>query len=127
MAQAAVSAAPADSTTAGADPHSDIKTLVPEVLRLLEAKDYAGFLKMTTPPSQLASLPVPLDQMASMLSSIPGAADELNNLVQALNQIKDKTPTLDDTGNKATFPLDPPIGDHKDISFVKEKGLWYLD
>ncbi|HVU37511.1 MAG TPA: hypothetical protein VHC95_04200 [Opitutales bacterium] len=119
-------ATPAPAATTGPDARLDIKTALPEAIKELEAKDYATFFKNFIPPSQVSQMPVPPEQMAAMISSVPGAADEFDKMLAALKQVQNLAPTIDPSGNKATFTLNPPIGEHKDISFVKENGMWYI-
>lgn len=118
-------AAPAAPAT-GPDPRLDVKTALPEAIKELEAKDYASFFKNFIPPSQVAQLPMPPEQMAAMISSVPQAADQFNQMLSALKAIQAVTPTIDPSGNKATFALNPPLGNLKEVSFVKENGMWYL-
>jgi len=122
-------ATPAASAIAatGPDPRADLATFVPEMIRMLEAKDYISFLKSSMSPSDLAQMPAGMspDILLAGVSQDPGFATEMDQVLQALKAIKDQTPTLDATGNKATYTLNPPIGDHKDLSFTKENGLWY--
>jgi hypothetical protein len=127
MKAAASMTAPAPAATpVGSDARSDIKTAIPEAIRLLEAKDYTNFIKNFMPPSQLAQMPVPVDQLAALMMSDPKTAEQFNGLIDALKKIQSLTPTMDASGNKATFTLDPPIAGEKELSLVKENGLWYL-
>jgi len=94
---------------------------------MLESKDYASVVKASLPPSVMSQLPAGMspDVLLAGAMQNPGFADEMGQMLQALKAIKDQAPTLDATGNKATFTLNPPIGEHKDLTFVKEAGMWY--
>lgn len=118
--------APAAAKPTGPDPRADIKTAIPEAIRLLEAKDYANFIKSFMPPSQLSQMPIPVDQLAAMMSADPSAAAQFQTMIDVLKRIQTLTPTMDASGNKATYTLDPPAGNEKQVSLVKENGLWYL-
>jgi len=121
-----VAEAPATITPFNPDPRLDVRTALPEAIRLLAARDYVGFLKEFTPPSEAENLGMSIDQMASKLAELPQTSDNMAKLLTILLAIKDQKSTQDPTGTKVTFTLNPPIDDQKEITFVKENGLWYL-
>ena len=118
--------ASAAAKPSGPDARTDIKTAVPEAIRLLETKDYANFVKQFMPPSQLSQMPIPVDQLVAMMTADPGAAAQFQTMIDTLKRIQGLAPTMSADGNKATFTLDPPIANEKQVSLVKENGLWYL-
>jgi len=117
---------PAATAPSGPDPRADIKTALPEAIRVLIAKDYAGFIKEFMPPSAAKQAGMTPDQMAGMIAMAPQMGDSMAKLLPALQSIKDQTPTIDPTGNSATFTLSTPVENQNNITFVKENGLWYL-
>jgi len=121
-----VAAKPATPAPSGPDPRAEVKTALPEAIRLISAKDYSGFIKEFMPPSAAKASGMTAEQMASMVAMAPQAGESFAKLLPALQAVKDLTPTMDASGNKATYTLNPPIGDIKDLNFVKEDGLWYL-
>jgi len=121
-----VAEAPAANTALAPDPRLDVSTALPEAVRLLIAKDYLGYLKEFTPPSQADNMGMTVDQLAEKLVQSPQTSDSLARLLAILLAVKDQKPTQDPTGTIVTFTLNPPIDDQKEIDFVKENGLWYI-
>jgi hypothetical protein len=111
----------------GPDPRADLKTMIPEMIQLIEAKDYVTMFKKMTPPSKFVALPprADINVIAQAATKDPSFDAAMVEFQEELKAIKDNTPTMDDTGTKATFPLNPPIGEDDEVDFVKENGLWY--
>ena len=110
----------ADSKT---DPREKLETAIPEGIRLLEAKDYATFLKTFVAPDDFKRITAEasLDEFVKKFSERKAA-----DLLQALKSIKDAKPTLDPAGKKASYDLTERIGGHRTLTFVKVDKHWYI-
>jgi hypothetical protein len=117
---AVISPAPDDSKV---DPREKLDTAVPEAIRLLEAKDYPTFLKNFLPPDDLKKITekVPLDEFSKQFGE-----NKAPRLLLVLRSIRDAKPTLDPSGNKATYELKEPIDRKKTIGWVKVDKHWYI-
>lgn len=105
------------------DPREELKTAIPEGIRLLEAKQHQAFVKSFVPPADLQKLTAgtSLEEFAKRFGE--GKAPQL---LKILKEIKDAKAKLDDTGTKATFALKEGMGGKKSISFVKVGKYWYI-
>jgi hypothetical protein len=56
----------------------------------------------------------------------PDIEQNLVQMLPAMKRIQDQTPELSEDGNRATYALDPPVGNMKSVAFVKIDGNWYL-
>ena len=111
----------------GADPRADLKTVIPEIMRLIKAKDYVTMFKELTPPSKLAGLPpgANIEVIARAATQDSSFDTAMSEMLEELQAIAGHSPTLDDSGNKATFALIPAVGEDDEVVFVKENGLWF--
>ena len=107
------------------DIRQDLGKLVPEAVRLLEAKEYATVLETLMPPDEFKKITaqMPLAEFATKFGERNAAS-----LLSALKALKDKKPKLSDDGGKATFDLPEISGvPRKDMVFSKIEGRWYLN
>lgn len=106
------------------DVRGDLTKLVPEAIRLLEAKDYATVLEALVPPDVFKKLTAehPLPEFAAKFGETKAAS-----LLAVLKTLKDKKPVLSDDGATATFPVNEvPESPRKEITFTKVEGRWYI-
>jgi len=101
---------------------AELQTTVPLAVRLLESGDFVGFVQKFAPPQVLARPGVTAEQLAQRFD---GTADGAQ-LLQALHMIEGQTPAYDATGDKASYELNPPVGNHKTLDFIKIDGEWKL-
>ncbi len=100
-----------------------LETAIPEAIRLLEAKEYATFLKTFVLPDDLKKITeaIPFDKLVKDFSM-----EKADVLLNILKGIKDARPTLADDGKKATYPLKKGTAPKDAIHFVKAGKLWYI-
>lgn len=112
--------APAPAKT---DPRKKLETAIPEAIRLLEAKEYETFLKKFVAPDDFKKITkeTTLEEIAKQFEKDKAAA-----LLQVLKSVKDKKPTFDSEGKKATFKHEVKDAPKDSITFVKVDNLWYI-
>ena len=102
----------------------DLGKLVPEMIRLLEAKDYASVLEALVPPDVFKEITAeqPIDKFAKEFGETKAAS-----LLAVLKAVKDKKPKLSEDGNTATFDLpENPEFPKKEIVFTKVEKRWFI-
>ncbi|MDB5387040.1 MAG: hypothetical protein JWM11_2686 [Planctomycetaceae bacterium] len=108
------------------DPREELKTAIPEAIRLLEDKAYVDLLKKFVAPDDLKMLTKkqPIEEFAKEFGESKAKA-----LLKALKSTKDVEPTLSDDKKKAVFKLKEEIvdGGGKTISFAKVDKYWYIE
>jgi RNA polymerase sigma factor (sigma-70 family) len=114
-----------------AGPQTDLNTAIATAIHFIESNDTLSFLQTVMPPEALASETdgQTLQDFVDHMNNDGGSAKRLDAVLAALHVIADNqlTPQLSNEGNRATFPLDPPIGGNKAIIFNNVGGFWYLD
>jgi hypothetical protein len=110
-------AKPAASAAAkgGCDSPDD---LIATGIRLLEAKDYAGFFRSCMPPAMVKEMDK--DGKFEMAAAMTGAM-LAPALVTAMNELKGKTPQYNADKTQATFD------DAQKTVMLKIDGRWYID
>ncbi len=106
------------------DVRQDLGKLVPESIRLLEAKEYATFLQTVVPPTEFQKIigEKGLDAFAAKF-----AEKKAGSLLAVLKAIKDVKPKLSEDGNTASYPLpEIPEVSKKEIVFTKIDGRWFI-
>lgn len=105
------------------DPQAKLETAVPEAIRLLEAKEYASFLKAFVPPEDLKRITekAPLEEFAKNFAEKKAA-----RLLEMLKAIQDVKPELNEEGSEATFEAKEEIGGKKKLGFLKIDKRWYI-
>jgi hypothetical protein len=118
-----------------ADPQADLKTALPDIVRLLREGDRVGAYKTYCPPDELN--PRDIQQMQELLmQSLAAAAQDpgLQQLMQknqdefslAFEALEDQTPTYNDAGDEATYKFANPSEGEEPLTFVKIDGKWYI-
>ena len=106
------------------DIRQHLDKLVPETIRLLEAKEYATVLETLVPPDELKKIIAehPLAEFAAKFGENKAAS-----LLAVLKSVRDKKPKVSDDGNTATFELaDSPEALRKTLVFARVEGRWYI-
>lgn len=103
--------------------YKSLETAIPEGIRLLEAKEYATFLKNFVEPEHFKKVTqsVPLEKFAERFGEGKAAA-----MLEVLKSIREAKPTLDPSGTKATYTLKEPVGTKGAIIWVKVEDHWYI-
>jgi len=106
------------------DIRGNLDKLVPEAIRLLDAKEFATVLETLVPPDVFKQLITehPIAEFAAKFGETKAAS-----LFAVLKTVKDKKPKLSDDGNTATFLLpDNPEFPKKELVFAKIEGRWFI-
>jgi len=107
------------------DVRGNLDKLVPETIRLLEAKDYATVLETLVPPADFKKITAetPLADFAKEFGKEKAA-----QLLAVLKTLHDKKPKLSEDGNTATFELpENPVFPKNAITFTKIEGRWFIN
>lgn len=102
----------------------DLGKLVPEVIRLLEAKEYVPVLKAVVPPETLKKLTEKqsLEKFAEEFGK-----DKAATLLAALKAVKDVKPKMSEDGSKAEFGVPDGAGEEKrGVIFKRVDKNWYI-
>ncbi len=104
----------------------NLDKLVPETIRLLEAKEYATVLETLVPPDEFKKFigEVPLAEATEQFGKNAAA-----KLLELMKVVKDLKPTLSEDGIVATFdiPQKTPETHKKPMVFTKIDGKWFLN
>lgn len=103
--------------------YKSLETAIPEGIRLLEAKEYATFLKNFVEPEhfKLLTQSVPLEKFAQKFGE--GKAELM---LEVLRSIRGTNPTMDASGTLATYTLKEPPKVRPTIVWVKVEDRWYI-
>lgn len=106
-----------------AERYKSLETAIPEGIRLLEAKEYATFLKNFVPPEHFQRITnsVSLDEFARKFGE-----DRAEVMLAVLKAIREEKPTLDDGGTRATYTLKEPVNRKGSIVWEKVDDHWYI-
>ncbi len=106
------------------DVRGDLGKLVPEMVRLLEAKEYASVLEALVPPDIFKKITAdqPIADFAKQFGETKAAS-----LLAVLKALKDMKPKLSEDGNTATYDLpENPAFPKKEIIFTKVEKRWFI-
>jgi len=118
-----------------ADPQADLKTAIPDIVRLIRAGDQVGAYKTYCPPDELN--PKDVQQMQDLIMQSMAATaqvPELQQLMQknrdefarAFEALEDQTPIYNDAGDEATYKFAMPGEGTEPMTFGKIDGKWYI-
>ena len=102
----------------------DLDKLVPEMIRLLEAKDYATVLEALVPPEIFKQITAesPIAEFAKKFGETKAAS-----LLAVLKAAKELKPKLSEDGNTATYALpENPEFPKKELVFGKVEKRWFI-
>ncbi len=126
MAAAQLAAAPK------VDAQVNLETAIPDLANLLATGDLADAFENYTPPDVLAQIPpdrmAAIEQQLNSLNQQPQAVARLAVMAQVLASFDGQTPTYNDTGDVATYPIvNPADGSSQGaFHFQKVDGRWYI-
>ncbi len=105
------------------DPHTDLSTAIPDFVRMVESGDYVGVLEnyFQLPPNVTA------EQFLAQLQRDPGFPQLVQRVLGAVRATQTLTPTLNDSGDVATYKLDAPVDEVGTVRWKKVNGNWYMD
>ena len=102
----------------------DLGKLLPEMIRLIEAKDYGPVLETLVPPDIFKKMTAdqPVEKFAKEFGETKAAS-----LLAVLKVVKDMKPKLSEDGNTATYDLpENPAFPKKEIIFAKIEKRWFI-
>ncbi len=135
--------APPVAAPAEADPQADLKTAIPDIVRLFRAGDDAAFEQTYTPPDKLdperiQQLQAQQQQIRDMVAQdprmLPMMQSGIDTAAQSYEALETQTPTFNASGDEATYMLTRlkvsngkvVLGDTQiPMTFVKINGKWY--
>lgn len=102
------------------DPQEQLKTAIPEAIRLLEAKEHKKLIQKFAHPDEVKKIiqNSSLDEVAKQFGE--GKAAEL---LKVLKEVKDQKPTLNADGDQATYK---PKSGGRQVVFAKVGKLWHI-
>jgi hypothetical protein len=106
------------------DVRKNLDKLVPEAIRLLEAKDYVTVLETLVPPETFKQITSehPIAEFAAKFGESKAA-----KLLAVLKAAKDGKAVLSEDGTSATFELpENPEFPKKTLVFEKIEGRWFI-
>ena len=100
-----------------------LETVIPEGIRMLEAKEYVPFIKAMVEPEQLGKLTEngPVDEFAERFAKRKAA-----DLLKVLKDIKGRTPSMEENGTVASYEVNVEGFSKKAIKFRKIDKYWYI-
>lgn len=100
-----------------------VDTAIAGGIKLLEAKDYAGFLKAFVEPEMMQKFSEggSIDEFAKMFGEKKGP-----QLLGVMKKIKDMKPTMEKDGTIASFDVEIEGVSKKGIKFKKIDKYWYI-
>lgn len=100
-----------------------LETAIPEAIRMLEAKEYAIFLKAFVEPKQLKKMA----EQGPMEDAVKKFANSnAKQLLRVLKWIKDTTPKMNKEGTSARYEFNLDGVSRTDITFNKIDKYWYI-
>ncbi len=122
-----------------ADPQADLKTAIPDIARIKRAGDMLAFAQTYTPPDELDPQDIQIIQkFQAEFAKDPGLKERTQPSAEAEAQaweaLEEQTPTLNSTGDEATYtftsPPEPdagqPVSIETTIVFLIINGKWYV-
>ena len=106
------------------DVRQNLDKLVPETIRLLEAKEYATVLETLVPPDEFKKIIAeqPIAKFAAKFGENKAAS-----LLAVMKAVRDKKAKVSEDGNTATFDLpEIPEVPRKTLVFAKIEGRWHI-
>jgi hypothetical protein len=115
-----------------ADAQADLGTAIPDLANLLATGDLTDAFENYTPPDVLAQIPpdrmAAIEQQLTNLNQQPQAMARLAVMSQVLASFNGQTPSYNDTGDVATYPIINPADGSSQGAFHFQKvgGRWYI-
>ena len=126
MSAVLTSAAVVQETEDKTTPQQSLNAAIQEGIKLLEAKDYEKFLKRLVKPDDLEKIVKNAGSLDKFVASF--GQEKAADVLAALKQIKDTTPTFDTAGKQAKFSLkNPPQLHMKTMTFTRVKNRWCIE
>lgn len=111
---------------------ADLNAAFSRALHLLETHDLVAIIKTVMPPEdwlnlqQQLQVATPEEAVALMHQRMPDLDQHAEETHQALLSVQGHAPEISLDGTHASYKVNPPIGQNKEITFVKINGEWYM-
>ena len=133
-------AAPAPESTAAAqpiapNPRAELATIIPELARLMETQDFENLMQDFMPRDELNAMladvgqpgsPMALADLANRMRQDPVTVQKMAGASQFMNYLQTLTPTMDETGQKASYRMPMTVNGKTTVDFIKIDGNWYV-
>jgi hypothetical protein len=113
----------ADARPDDPEPPSSVRAAVGEGIRLLEKKEYRRFLEKFVSPDDMQKIlrRLTIEQFADEFGRGKAA-----DMLEVLKHVRNKKPTLDKDGKKATFQIEIKGAPRDQIRFIKIGRRWCI-
>jgi hypothetical protein len=120
------------------DPHADLNACIDDITTMLQTGNISGLIDNYAPPQVLAQMPPEAKAQMEAYMSDPQAQQQIQMMAQVFQGLKSVAPTMNDTGDKATYQVTPPaalaatlpagtnLPPTIPITFMKVDGRWYI-
>ncbi len=105
------------------DSRENLATLIPDAIRLIEAKEYEKLLEKIAAPDALKQI---TESMSLKEAAEAFGAHHADALLKVLKSMDGKKPVMEDGGKKAVFTHDVKDAPKDTITFVKIDKYWYI-
>lgn len=105
------------------DPRTEPETALALATKLMESKDYAGFLKTFARPSELAEL-LAKRSLAEVAAEF--GRERATDLLAALKAALMTEPTYNTDRTRVDYRFQKPFGRERAVTLVKIDAYWYL-
>jgi hypothetical protein len=105
------------------DPREKVDTAISEIIRLVEAREYATFIQKYAPPDDLKKILAnkSLDELVKEFAQKNAA-----RLIKVLRATRGLTPIVEENATKVTYHFKEPIDGKESIIFIKIGKFWYI-
>ncbi len=118
---------------------AELNSAIDDISTMMQSGDMLGVMKKYMPPDQLAQIPpeqmAQMEQIMQQQAAVPQLQQMMQGMSQALGDLKNQTPEMNATGDKATYQLTMPAGalppgvnlpPTQPVTFQKINGQWYI-
>lgn len=101
-----------------------LEKIIPEAIRLLEAKEYGAFLETMMAPEDLAKV---MEEKTFVEFAARFGEKKAASLLAILKTVKDRKPLISGDGNLATYSLPVELDAPKNmLTFERIDGRWFI-
>jgi hypothetical protein len=106
-----------------ADPQEKLETAIPEMIRLLEAKEHKQLIERFADPMKIAEISkrVGLEKIVEQF-----AAEKASVLLNVLKEVQKIKPTMNADGTEANYTFEKPIDGKRDFTMMQVDKRWYI-
>lgn len=101
-----------------------LDTVIPECIKLLEAKEYIKLLEAMVEPDHLNKLKEKEGGMEGFVEQF--RKRKAGDLLKVLKEVKGRSPSMEENGTVATYEVNVEGFSKKAIKFRKHDKYWYI-